>query len=461
MTDTELISKLRAENAYLNQKVTLLENKLLLLLEQLQKQGVKKDSHNSSLPPSSDLVTKNKSLRPVSNKPSGGQIGHEGTSLEISSTPDKIIDLKAEFCSFCGLSLSKASFVLKTTRQVIELPPITPIYEEYRQYGCQCPNCQHEQKGVFPLGVNAPIQYGSSVESLVSYLSVYQYLPFKRLKNFFAQVFSLPLSEGSIDNILERSALKCDGFYQYIKQQIALYPIVGSDETSAKVNGAKWWLWVWQNIQNTFIVASDNRGSATVDSVWENGLPLSTLVSDRYAAQMKINRETNSHNGHQICLAHLLRDVIFLQESEKHPFATQFKDLLVSIFDHRKTMLLLNQAYLIDSPQALALEKRLNQLLLMTIDKEKQHNTANFQRSMLKYRNYLLPCLYNLQIPPDNNASERAIRNVKVKQKVSGQFKTGQNAFCVIRSVIDTLLKRKVELLPALKLIIKTQPAWA
>ena len=77
---------------------------------------------------------------------------------------------------------------------------------------------------------------------------------------------------------------------------------------------------------------------------------------------------------------------------------------------------------------------------------------------MIKYRNYLLPCLYNLDIPPDNNGSERAIRNVKVKQKVSGQFKTGQSAFCIIRSVIDTLLKRKLEVLPYLNQIIKLQP---
>lgn len=79
---------------------------------------------------------------------------------------------------------------------------------------------------------------------------------------------------------------------------------------------------------------------------------------------------------------------------------------------------------------------------------------------MIKHRNYLLPCIYDIDIPPDNNGSERAIRNIKVKQKVSGQFKTGQNAFCVIRSVIDTLLKRQLQVIPYLNLIIKNQPVW-
>ncbi|MES2730547.1 MAG: transposase, partial [Bacteroidota bacterium] len=99
-----------------------------------------------------------------------------------------------------------------------------------------------------------------------------------------------------------------------------------------------------------------------------------------------------------------------------------------------------------------------NQLILIPIDKQTHPLTATFQASMIKYRSYLLPCLYHLDIPPDNNGSERAIRNVKVKQKVSGQFKYGQNAFCVIRSVIDILLKRQVQLLPCLNNILKLQP---
>lgn len=453
MTDTETISNLQAENASQSQKIKSLEEKVELLLELLQKKVVHKDSHNSSLPPSSDLFTKNKSLRPVSVRPNGGQVGHKGSTLEMSKTPDKIIELKSDFCSVCGQSLASELFFLKAKRQVIEIPPIIPIYEEYRQYACQCSTCQHQQLADFPLGVNAPVQYGSSVETLVGYFSVYQYIPFKRLQSLFSQLFYLPLSQGSIGNILERSAQKCQGVYQEIKTQILQSSVVGSDETGAKVNGAKWWIWAWQNLQNTFLVASDNRGSKTVNEVFENGLPNSTIVSDRWAAQLK----TNSQNS-QICLAHLLRDLIFLIETEQLHFATQFKTFIIRIFESKKILLENNKPYTQNSEQALDLEKTLNQLLLISIDKEKYPKSAAFQVSMLKNRNFILPCLYNLKIPPDNNASERAIRNIKVKQKVSGQFKSGQKAFCVIRSVIDTLLKKGVELLPCLNQINKLQP---
>ena len=458
MSDKETISQQQELLVLQSQKIKSLEEKVELLLDLLQKKNVKgnavrKDSHNSSLPPSSDLFSRNKSLRPVSTRPNGGQIGHKGSTLEMSETPDKIIDLKSDFCSVCGQTLAGELFTLKAKRQVVEIPPIIPIYKEYRQYICQCPACQHQQLADFPLGVNAPIQYGSSVETLVGYFSVYQFIPFKRLQSLFCQLFSLPLSQGSIGNILERSAEKCQGVYQEIKTQILQSSVVGSDETGAKVNGTKWWIWVWQNLQNTFLVASDNRGSKTVDEVFENGLPKSAIVSDRWVAQLK----TNSKNS-QICLAHLLRDLIYLIELEQLDFATQFKSFIIQVFENRKTMIENNKAFIDNSEETILLEQTLNRLLLISIDNEKHPKSAVFQVSMIKNRNFILPCLYNLEIPPDNNGSERAIRNIKVKQKVSGQFKSGQNAFCVIRSVIDTLLKRGVELLPCLNQINKLQP---
>ena len=450
MSDKEYISQLREQNALQAQQIKQLESKVLLLLEQIQRLGIRKDSHNSSLPPSSDITPVIKNLRVPSVLKSGGQPGHTGHTLTINDTPDKIIELKSLFCNNCGQSLSQGSYLLKSKRQVVEIPAVQPIYEEYRQYSCQCPRCNHQQIANFPLGVNAPIQYGSSVQTLISYFSVYQFIPFKRLQNLFSQVFSVPLSEGSIDNILERSAQKCEGVYQIIKQQIADGSVVGADETGAKVNGQKWWLWTWQNVLNTFIVASNNRGFKTVESVWGDKLANVVLISDRWAAQLKANVK-----NHQLCLAHLLRELIFLSESEQHTFANQFKELITTIFDIRKT---LSVPYSIDSTNAVELENLLNELLLIPIDEEKSPKTAIFQTSIIKYRNYILPCLYNLDIPPDNNASERAIRNVKIKQKVSGQFKTGQHAFCTIRSIIDTLLKRKLPLLPFLNQIINLQP---
>ncbi len=208
MTDSEHIAILEATNAELVQQVKMLEEKVALLFELLQKQGVKKDSHNSHLPPSSDISSKNKSLRPKSERASGGQFGHPGNTLEMSASPDKIVDLKSNFCARCGISLASGNFILQARRQVVEIPPIKPIVEEFRQYVCSCPHCEHQQIADFPPAVRAPIQYGSSVQALTAYFSVYQYVPYRRLKNLFSQVFNLPVSEATVENMLEKAALK-------------------------------------------------------------------------------------------------------------------------------------------------------------------------------------------------------------------------------------------------------------
>ena len=428
----------------------MLEEKVLFLMEQIQKLSIKKDSHNSSLPPSTDVFkNKNKTLRVKSKLKSGGQPGHKGSTLEMSSSPDKIIELKSNFCNSCGSDLSKENFVLQAKRQVIELPPITPIYEEYRQFACKCSHCGNKQTSDFPSNINAPIQYGSSIDTIVSYLSVYQSVPVNRLKKLFTQVFSLPLSEGTIDNILNRVALKCEVVYEHIKTEISSSLVVGSDETGVRVNGGKWWIWVWQNIQNTFIVASESRGFNTIKSIFAEGFINATLLSDRWNAQLK----TYAKN-HQLCLAHLLRELNFLEEFEGSEFCTKFKTLIGAVFEIKKEKI----AYRDDSEEAILLEKQLNELLSIVIDTRKCPKTIVFQYSMIKNRGYILPCIYDLAIPADNNSSERAIRIIKVKQKISGQFKTGQHRFCVIKSVIDTFIKRNLDVIDHLNQIIKLQP---
>lgn len=451
MTDSEHIAILEATNAELREQIKSLEEKVALLFELLQKQNVKKDSHNSHLPPSSDLSTKNKSLRSKSGRGSGAQPGHSGNTLEMSAHPDRMVELKSNFCGRCGSSLEGGIFTLQARRQVIEIPPIKPVVEEYRQYICQCPRCEHEQKADFPPRVKAPVQYGGSVEALATYFSVYQYLPYRRLRNLFEEVFNLPVSEGTLKNLLERAAVKSESVYERIRIEIEEAKAVGSDETSAQVNSRKWWIWVWQNVLNTLIVAADNRGRRAVEEVWPNGLPKATLSSDRWAAQLNFKA-----GAHQLCLAHLLRETIYLEEKEGHEFAGQFGSLLRKVFEAHQQMRERGQAYSIIEGKTL--EDRLDHLLMITVTGEKYPETARLQKAMIKYRGYLLPCLYDIEIPPDNNGSERAIRNIKVKQKISGQFKSGQKTFCVLRSVIDTLLKRQLDVLTYLNHIMLLQP---
>lgn len=261
--------------------------------------------------------------------------------------------------------------------------------------------------------------------------------------------FGLPISQGSLANLLSKASQKARRIYDHIHDRLLRVPYGGSDETSARVAEKTWWIWVWQTIEETYLVASSNRGYDTITDVFARGLPAAVVGSDRWAAQLKTQAK-----GHQLCLSHLQRDVIWLEEQEGQTWSVAFRALLKEALALRRRAEQRGWAFAVGGAEVVPLEHRLNELLAQVVDRERYEETARFQRSMLKYRNHLLVFLYDLNVPPDNNGSERALRNVKVKQKISGQFKTGQHDFCVLRSVIDTLIKRKLEVFPYLSRIM-------
>ena len=440
MTDTEKIADLELKLAEALAEIARL-NALL------GKKVVKKTSANSHLSPSMDLnrsLEKNRSLRTKSEKPVGGQIGHEGHTLLQSESPDVIVDLVPAYCNACGKSLSEAEFELLGSRQVVDIPPITAITTAYRCFGTKC-SCGHATKGSYPSGVAQPIQYGENVQSLSVYLSVFQFVPFGRLQDFFKNVCNLAISKGTIENMIRRTSDKAEPVYAQIAALISKSFYVGADETGFKCKGEKHWFWVWQNMVLTYIVAAASRAKSVITDTFPEGLPQTILGSDRLAAQLSTVRK-----GFQLCIVHLLRDLQYLCESEKMAWATDFKTLLKDAINLKQA----KPAYLPDDPLYIDIITRANNLLKLAVleqqltDETLHKETITFFTQMRRLQEGLFPFLLDERIPFDNNGSERAIRNVKVKMKVSGQFKALHHQFAVLRSVIDTARKNG-------------QPVWA
>lgn len=412
----------------------------------------KKNSKNSSIPPSKDenRPKHNQSLRRTSGRKTGGQKGHPGDTLKMTQTPDEIVKHIPAYCRKCGKELeTKAE--LNQTRQVIDIPPITQITTEHQVYSRSC-SCGHCTLSEFPARVKAPVSYGNNVEVLISYLSVRQYMSINRIQEFLAQIANLKLSQGSICNKIKSYADKCLPVYEQIRQRIEHSKCVGTDETGFVENGKKSWMWTWQTPILTYIVASPNRGINTIVDTFEKGFPLATLVHDCWKPHFNIPAK-----NHQLCLAHLRRELNFFIEQRKECWSYEFETLLrKALRVKRKITENPNKEYHWHIQQ---IKKRADQLLNVQIEGDHK-KLRTFQKRMIKYKNYLFPFLEDIHIPADNNGSERAIRNVKVKQKVSGQFKTKQGAvqFAVIRSVIDTCIKNKAQLFHTLSNISILQP---
>ena len=416
------------------------------LREQLAKHQNPKNSRNSSIPPSKDnnRPKPNQSLRQPSGKKPGGQFGRKGTTLEMTKTPDTTIYLHPEYCHSCGADLSSIASKEDGIRQIIDIPPIKATYTEYRTYSKQC-TCGCSTIADFPKGVDAPISYGANTEALIAYLHARQYIPFTRMKELFNDVFALPISEGGIHYLLNRFSEKSSATYQNIKERVASSTVIGTDETGVKVNGNKHWFWTWQTDKLTYITHSENRGSATINSHFPKGFSNSTLVHDGWKPQ--INTPAKHH---QTCLPHLLRRLTYL--NQRYPDTTWGKQFLQLLYDALHLNKILNPS----DVERMKIIIRLKNLLEQPFDKtHKELHT--FYKRISKERQHLFTFLFLKEVPPDNNASERAIRNVKVKQKISGQFKTSKTAqnFAVIRSVIDTTIKNSCNVLQALIVIAK------
>jgi len=416
-------------------------SKALLIIKDLQieiellKNGRK--SGTSSTPSSQDYTRSNSfNSREKSNRKSGGQKGHEGSSLKMNEKPDEVQKYIPRYCKQCGEEFTGDSiYALYERKQEVVIPPISPKFIEHQSYRCTCSKCGTQTTSGLPSHLKANIQYGENIQALITYLSVYQYIPSNRIKSYLKDIMNIPISEGTIYNIIKSMSKKAMPVYNIIREKVAASKVVGGDETGIKINGDKAWFWVYQNPLYTFIKVAYSRGYQSIFETFSNGFPKSVYVSDSLAAQLKTNTMAK-----QLCLAHLMRELKNFEVALNSAWASKLKQLLKDAIFYERQMTI--DDYRGTNPKVVGFENQLSELLMIDYSNEHPKLRA-FIKRLIKNRDSILTFLYHLEVPPDNNGSERAIRNAKVKMKISNQFKSFDfaNHYAVIRSVIDTTIK--------------------
>ena len=429
-------------------KIPLLIARIEALERELERLKTKKNSNNSSLPPSKDenRPPRTSSLREKGSRKAGGQPGHEGKTLEMTSDPDEVIEHRSCFCPECGKDVSSQPFELFGKRQVVDIPIIKQIVTEHRVYKCTC-TCGKVVESDFPVGVDSAVKYGRNIETIIGYLNVRHYLPFKRLQEMLNDIFRVQISEGGLHLLLNRLASKGVDAYEMIRQNVLNSGVIGTDETGVKINGKKHWFWTWQNNRATYIAASDNRGTTTIDENMTGISKDAILVHDCWKAHFQ-----TPVGKHQLCTAHLERETKYLEERYKVDWPVRFRTMLKKA--HKLKNQLAPSLYYYPNQLRSDLENELECLLRETLD-PKHKEMISFQKRIVKYRDHVFTFLYHPNVPPDNNGSERAIRNVKVKQKISGQFKilSAAENFAILRSIIDTAIKNNQNVVGALNVV--------
>lgn len=426
---------------------------LLLTLVQLMLGRLRLNSKNSSKPPSSDQ-NKTKLKKKKSNKSKGGQIGHNGTTIQPIENPDEIINLSIDpYTLPMDEDYQPNGYV---ARQLIDIK-ISRFVTEYRaeilidRYGI-------EYVAEFPHGIINKVQYGASVKAHVAYLSIYQLIPYKRLQEQFANEYGIAISSGSICNFITEAAAVVEKMFEPVaKQELSCAEIGHADETGINVNGKKIWLHNFSNEQWTWLEPHEKRGTEAMNAI--GILPSFTgiLSHDGWKAY------NHYECIHALCNGHHIRELTFAFEEDKQQWAGKLKQFLL---DLNTEVAATKNNKLSAAKAAQRLEEYRNFLVAgnkecpAAIDnkgkpKRKQSKSRNLLERLLKHEMEVLLFMYNTIAPFTNNQGERDIRMSKVQQKISGCFCTLNSAknFCKVRSYLSTCAKHDVSATEALTLL--------
>lgn len=462
MRPEEELIQLRQENTRLRE----LLQQQQMVIEDLQKQVQKlqdrlsKDSHNSSLPPSSDRFARQpKSLRRKSEKKSGGQEGHAGKSLHWSCEPDEILVQHVEECEVCHQDLQAIPICHVEHRQVHDIPPPQVIVREYRAEQKQCPACQHITAAPFPATVTAPMQYGPMIGATAVYLVQQQLLPLARAGEVLQDLLGVQMSEATICHLIQRCATALTDVEQQIKKALIQAEVIHQDETGLYVLGKRYWMHTTSTAHLTLYHVDKKRGQAALDACGILPFFQGISIHDGWAPYLRYDCE------HACCNVHLLRELIFLSEEQGYLWAHDLKELLLEMKEateqarsqgkrgvdplevadwEAQFLWLLDQGDLAH-PRATAPPQ--------TRGKCKQTPGRNLVDRLRKHQKAFLCFLEDLRVDFDNNLAERDLRMIKVQQKISGTFRSleGAKAFSRIRGYLSTLRKQEIPLLSSLQ----------
>lgn len=446
-----LIATLRAENAALKARMAELERRLEL------------NSSNSGKPPSSDGLKKParvRNLRERSGKKPGGQMGHKGETLRQVTDPDVVIDHYPPACSTCGVGLDLETSVGHSVRQVFDLPEPQPlVVTEHRAHDCQCTACGAKTRAPFPDGVNAPVQYGARITAFVIYLLHYQLLPENRLAALMADLFGVKVAAATIARMSRTCAERLRGFAATMRDLVAGAQVKHMDETGFRIGGKTQWLHVASTALLTFYRVCAKRGSLLANVA---GIVVHDHWKPYYTMQGVL---------HALCNAHHLRELKALVEIEKEEWARKMQRLLrrachvtnrarergvpikprlIDCFERRYDAIL---------AEGLVFHEAQAPLVRAAIKgggkrrgRAPRRTGHNLLLRLATRKNDTLRFLRDATVPFTNNQAERDARMMKLRQKISGGFRSLQGAmdFALIRSFFSTANKQGWNIIDAL-----------
>jgi transposase len=456
--------------------IALFQRTFLALAERIQKleDQLAKNSRNSGKPPSSDGYDQGaprpKSLRKRSRRKRGGQVGHRGETLKMVAKPKFVKVHRVQACQHCGQSLKRRKAIRHEKRQVYDLPRVQVQVTEHRAEIKTCACCGKETRAAFPAAVRQAVQYGTEIKAQMVYLNTEQHIPLERTCDLLEEFYDHRPSEGTIVTACAEAAQKVEPSNEALQEHLVAHEAVAHfDETGMMINGVLHWLHSASTLHLTCYAIHAKRGSQALNDI--NILPRfkGRAVHDDWASYFQYELD------HALCNAHHLRTLLFLLERYPQKWVQELSELLVSIKEKVETAKAKTQTAL-SVRQTNAFSQAYDKLVAKGLranpppraksrkpgqrGRLKQSPARNFLLRFREHKEAVLAFMHDFKVPFDNNQAERDLRMMKVKQKVSGGFRSisGAHTFCEIRSYLSTARKNGLKALSALRLAFVGTP---
>jgi transposase len=292
-----------SENAALRKRNTELETELARL---------RKDSSNSSKPPSSDIVKPPKPPCASGRKKRriGGQPGHPRHE-RVAFPPEQIDAIrtyKLNRCPDCGGRLKPMKGGAQVIQQVeIVRKPVRIV--EHRAGAYWCVHCGRAHAAPMPAQVVKCGLMGPDLTALVAYLKGVCHASFSTVRKYLRDVMGVTISRGQLAKLIAKVSAALADPYQQLLNQLPSQPRLNVDETGHKDNGKPLWTWCFRAELFTLFKIQPSRGSAVLLKVLGDEFD-GVLGCDYFSAYRKYMKDFGV--AVQFCLAHLIREVKFL-----------------------------------------------------------------------------------------------------------------------------------------------------
>lgn len=428
--------KQREDNQQLHQQLSHLQAEVEQLKEALRKLG-NRNSDNSSQPPSADAHKKKSKAIKQRQKKQGPKYGHQGSTRNGFGRVDHRVELELEHCPNCGSQVEQVVDAPVRRQQIAELVDKPVAVWEYERPQYQCRVCGWQGFAELPLGCREDFSYGALLSSLVGWLGYGGHLSWHKQRYVVETIFKIPLSQGSLAKMHQWFCQSLYPSYEHWWQSIQQPGVRCLDETSYRLDGVNYWLWVATGDQVCVMFLAPSRSSSQVKSLLGEDFA-GILSSDCWSAYNPVQAVAK-----QKCLAHVGRELTALSTSNfaaNRRFAQQVIPILDSARqahqDYHAGNLTLEQL----QNHRFIVEAQLAQVLDNPPEKGWAADAQALANRFTRYWSDWFTFLTHPEVKPDNNDAERALRPVVIHRKVTGGARSqwGGQLIALMFSFLET-----------------------